>query len=130
MNTFRQTLRVAARKLTAIRATHVVLWVSATWAAAWTLVVLCVGVSPIALLVLSSLALAALVVALSVARVSLLEAARHVERLAGWKEKLSTAVELDEEDRDNVFYGRLSKEVAGLVEKRSPAGLVGWRLER
>ena len=130
MNTIRHTLRLAARKLTLTRSVCVLLWTAAAGGAAWGLIVLFAGPSAAAFLILSALAAASLLVGCSFVRVSPLEAARHVERLAGWREKLSTALELEQSGGDNVFYERLSAEVMTLTEGQAPGGFVRWRLQR
>lgn len=99
-------------------------------AAAWSIAVILLGASSAVLIAIAGVTAAAIVVGLVSARRTTLDAARRVERLAGWKERLSTAVELEAENPDNPFRGRLNGEVRALLESGSPSGFIPWNLQR
>ncbi|KPK99986.1 MAG: hypothetical protein AMK75_06050 [Planctomycetes bacterium SM23_65] len=130
MTTVRHALHVAVWKLTLARALHVTFTILAVAAAGWSVVVLVAGTSRVALAALGFASALALVVGLLSARRTVLDAARRVEQIAGWKEKLSTTVELEATGRDNPFYGRLRGEVEELLRKHRVSGLIPWELER
>ena len=130
MTTVRRALHVAVWKLTLARALHVTFTILAVSAAVWSVVVLAAGTSRAALVALGFVSAAALVAGLLSAKRTALEAARRVEQLAGWQERLSTTVELEATGPDNPFYGRLRGEVEELLRKNAPSGLIRWELQR
>ena len=130
MISLQRALRTAAWKLTLARAATAACVVVAVAAGAWTVVALAAGGGGAAFAVVAGLALVAVAAGAWRSRSSALEAARRVEQVAGWQEKLSTAVELDESQSENVFRERLVAEARALLERHSPAALIPWDLQR
>ena len=123
-------LRAIARRMTLRNALNAALVSAAVAAALWCLLALAFG---------SSLALFAVLIALTAlgagaagltARASVLDAARLVERIAGWQERLSTLVELEERREENPFRARLRTEVDELARGMSPSRFVSWDVLR
>jgi len=130
MTDVRRALRPAVRKLVLVRILHVTLLTLTVAAGVWTLLVLLVGKSTLLFLVLAGACAAAVILRVVLATTTALGAARRVERLAAWQEKLSTAVELEGANPDNPFYHRLKAEVEKLIEKTPAAAYIPWDLER
>lgn len=99
-------------------------------AGAWIVVDLAGGGKGWALAVVAAAAFAAILVGAWRSRSDALEAARRVEQVAGWQERLSTAVELEAAGSDNIFRERLAAEVEALLRQNSPAALIPWGLQR
>jgi len=130
MTDVRHALRPALRKLALARFLHAALAALAVAAAAWTLLVLLVGKSTPLFLVLSGACAAGVVLRLLLVRTTALDAARRVERLADWREKLSTAVELETAGTASPFFRRLKAEVGGLLHETPAAAFIPWDLQR
>lgn len=130
VGSIRAALNPAARKLTLARALRRALIATSASAAVWGFVVLLIGRSEVLFFVVAVFAVGALLAAILSSRSTLLDAARHVEQLAGWKEKLSTAVELEAAQTGSVFYDRLRDEAEGLIRQSSPVGLIPWDVQR
>ena len=121
MADLRRQLRAAAWKLTVARAMTAACVALAIAAAAWAVIALAGGASGWAFAIIASAALAEIVVGAWRSRVGALDAARRVDQLAGWQERLSTAVELEAAGSDNVFRARLAAEVDALLKENSPS---------
>ena len=130
MSAVRHTLDAAARKLTVVHALHVFLAAAAGSTVVWTVLVLLVGTSWGIFWVVVGCMLAVLVVGLASARRTVLDAARHVERSAGWEERLSTMVEVETSDPGNPFRGRLRVEVDRLLAETAPLTFIPWDVQR
>jgi len=130
MTDVRRALRPAVRKLVFARILHATLGVLAVSASAWTLLVLLAGTSTTLFLLLAGCSIAAVVLRMLFLRTTALDAARRVERLADWREKLSTAVELEAARPASPFYRRLQAEVGDLLKETPAAAFIPWNIQR
>jgi hypothetical protein len=130
VNGVRHALQAAVRKLALVRMLHAALATLTVAAGVWSLLVLLVGKSTPLFLVLSGAWIAAVVLHVVLAPTTTLDAARRVERLAAWQEKLSTAVELEAAGPTNPFYRRLHGEAEALLGETPAATAISWDLQR
>jgi hypothetical protein len=112
------------------RILHATLGALAVSAGAWTLLVLLAGTSTTLFLLLAGCGIAAVVVRVLFLRTTALDAARRVERLADWREKLSTAVELEAARPENSFYRPLKAEVVELLQGTPASAFIPWNIQR
>jgi hypothetical protein len=130
MTDVRHALKPAVRKLALARILHATLGALAISAGTWTLLVLLAGNSSSLFLMVVGACVAGVVLRLLLRSTTTLDAARRVERLADWREKLSTAVELEVARPDSPFYRRLKAEVVELLNQTPAAAFIPWDIQR